>query len=78
MEASANSADDFPFRKTLEAHAKTLGMPLPSAGVNGTEGQGNSAIETLLLNILGLLKVAIENARLMEEQAKQEKCKNIS
>jgi hypothetical protein len=75
MDASVNSADDFPFKKSLEAHAKSLGMPLPSHLVSGPEAQGNSAVETLLMNILSLLKVAIENARLMEEQAKHEKSK---
>ena len=76
VETSNNSADDFSYKKTLEAHAKNLGMALPQHPVSGVDGQNNPAMETLLLNILGLLKVAIENARLMEEQAKHEKCKH--
>ena len=75
MEGSNNSAD-YSFKKTLEAHVKNIGMTIqPHHPVTGAENSGNSAIETLLMNILGLLKVAIENARLMEEQTKQEKSK---
>lgn len=52
----------------LGSHAQAFGAQL----VNG-DAQGLSSIETLLLNIQGLLKVAAENARHHERQFSLEK-----
>lgn len=47
-------------------------MPFSSQLLN-TENSGISSVETLLMNIQGLLKVAAENARHREQQTNFEK-----
>ncbi len=53
---------------------------MPPSAPSGQDQQraGGSPMETILVNILGLLKVAIENARMWEEQIRNEKSKQKS